>query len=86
VVGTGLINLDEVRVLLDLVPYHRDQFGGTIGVGSIRGDVLGGIEVDCIFRSDVSDAGCRENAVDLPTRRTDEADGQNYTQTKPLQH
>src|SRR5208282_3739278 len=50
-VGAGLINLDKVRALFELLPYHGDQFAGIVGVGGIGGDVLGGIEVDCVFVS-----------------------------------
>ena len=35
VVGTGLINLDKVCALLELLPYHGDEFGGIVGVGGI---------------------------------------------------
>src|SRR5208337_5219095 len=49
VIGAGLINLDEVGALLELLPYHGDQFAGIVGVSGIGGNVLGGIEVDCVF-------------------------------------
>src|ERR1039458_615302 len=51
VVGTGLINLDKVCALLELLPYHRDQFAGIVSVGGIGCAVLGGIEGDGISRA-----------------------------------
>ena len=34
-VGAGLINLDEVRALLELLSDHGDQLAGIVGVGGI---------------------------------------------------
>src|SRR5208282_2811006 len=36
-VGAGLINLDKVRALFELLPYHGDQSAGIVGVGGIGG-------------------------------------------------
>ena len=57
-----MINLDEVRALLDLLPYHGDQFVGIVGVGGIGGDVLGGIEVDCVFMASENADGVAADA------------------------
>src|ERR1035441_8298573 len=61
-VAAGLINLDEVRALLELLPYHGDEFAGIVSVGGIGGDVLGGIEVDCVFMASENADGVAADA------------------------
>ena len=39
-VGSGLINLDEVRAFLELLPHHCYEFVGVVGIICVGQDVL----------------------------------------------
>ena len=40
----GLVDFQEIRAFFDLLPNHRHQFRGVVGLGRVRQNVLRRIE------------------------------------------
>ena len=48
-VVAGFVDLDEIGAFFELLANDGDEFGGVVGVGGVRENVLRGIEADGVF-------------------------------------